>query len=208
MLPQLLLMGSLAAAPAPIRFITNRMCPFAQRAHIALEESGVAFELEEIELYPKPAWFTRLSPKGKIPVIVTADGSVITESETICDWVADAALPAARLRPDGADERAACARWRERVNGELAPVGKRAVTSSARSDLAALLRQLDGEVRGDFLAGDDFSLADVSALPFLQRIHEEYGFPAECEKLEAWYARASRRPCFSKTRQASWWWWW
>ena len=61
MLPQLLLMGSLAAAPPPIRFITNRMCPFAQRAHIALE-------LEEAELYPKPPWFTRLSPKEEIPV--------------------------------------------------------------------------------------------------------------------------------------------
>ncbi len=48
MLPQLLLMGSLAAAPPPIRFITNRMCPFAQRAHIALE-------LEEAELHPSGA---------------------------------------------------------------------------------------------------------------------------------------------------------
>ena len=86
MLPQLLLMGSLAAAPPPIRFITNRMCPFAQRAHIALEESGIAFELEEIELYPKPSWFTRLSPKGKIPVLVLPDGQALYESRVISGY--------------------------------------------------------------------------------------------------------------------------
>ena len=43
MLPQLLLMGSLAAAPPPIRFITNRMCPLTKLARARpaeLEQAG------------------------------------------------------------------------------------------------------------------------------------------------------------------------
>ena len=93
MLPQLLLMRQPRPAPPPIRFITNRMCPFAQRAHIALEESGIAFELEEIEAVPEAAVVHAPQPEGQDPGARRRRRSVITESETICDWVADAAPP-------------------------------------------------------------------------------------------------------------------
>ena len=38
-------------SPASTRFITNKMCPFAQKAYIALEVSNAPYEMEEISLY-------------------------------------------------------------------------------------------------------------------------------------------------------------
>ena len=57
-----------------LRLITNRMCPFAQKAWIALELcSGMPFAVQEISLYGaggKPAWFWELNPAGTVPVLV------------------------------------------------------------------------------------------------------------------------------------------
>ena len=67
--------GSAAARMAgEVTLYTNKMCPFAQKAWIALEEKkaahGVPFAMEEIGLYGaggKPGWFLKvtdaLSPK-------------------------------------------------------------------------------------------------------------------------------------------------
>eukprot|EP00820_Chromera_velia_P015933 Cvel_25680.t1-p1 / transcript=Cvel_25680.t1 / gene=Cvel_25680 / organism=Chromera_velia_CCMP2878 / gene_product=hypothetical protein / transcript_product=hypothetical protein / location=Cvel_scaffold2943:21157-21569(+) / protein_length=110 / sequence_SO=supercontig / SO=protein_coding / is_pseudo=false len=40
-----------ASAPPKLQFITNRQCPFAQKTWIALEESGMPYEMKEISLY-------------------------------------------------------------------------------------------------------------------------------------------------------------
>src|SRR6056300_1468740 len=45
------------------QFITNKMCPYAQKALIALESSGTPFEIREVSLYGpggKPDWFWAL----------------------------------------------------------------------------------------------------------------------------------------------------
>ena len=38
-------------SPTTTRFITNKMCPFAQKAYIALEVANAPYEMEEISLY-------------------------------------------------------------------------------------------------------------------------------------------------------------
>ena len=45
-----------------------------QRAVIALTEKGVAFERIDIDLANKPDWFLKISPLGKVPVLVIAAG--------------------------------------------------------------------------------------------------------------------------------------
>ena len=57
-----------------------RRCPYAMRARLALQASGQAVEQREIALKAKPAAMLRASPKGTVPVLVQADGTVLDES--------------------------------------------------------------------------------------------------------------------------------
>ena len=57
---------------APLKLISHKLCPYVQRAVIALNEKGVAFERIDIDLANKPDWFLKISPLGKVPVLTVA----------------------------------------------------------------------------------------------------------------------------------------
>ena len=61
---------------AALKLISHKLCPYVQRAVIALTEKGVPFERIDIDLANKPDWFLKISPLGKVPVLLveTADG--------------------------------------------------------------------------------------------------------------------------------------
>ncbi len=42
---------------APLKLISHKLCPYVQRAVIALAEKGVPFERIDIDLANKPDWF-------------------------------------------------------------------------------------------------------------------------------------------------------
>ena len=69
--------------------VMHQMCPFAQRAWFALEESGLSFQLKEVGLGSSLVY--DLNPKGLVPVLVDPDGKVIAESEDIVDTIAERA---------------------------------------------------------------------------------------------------------------------
>ncbi len=48
-----------------LHLMSHALCPYVQRAVIALTEKGLAFERTTIDLAAKPAWFLDLSPLGK-----------------------------------------------------------------------------------------------------------------------------------------------
>ena len=58
---------------APLKLISHKLCPYVQRAVIALTEKGVAFERVDIDLANKPDWFLALSPLGKTPVLLVGE---------------------------------------------------------------------------------------------------------------------------------------
>lgn len=63
-----------------------RRCPYAMRARLALQASGVEVELREILLKDKPLQMLQASPKGTVPVLVLANGTVIEQSVDIMLW--------------------------------------------------------------------------------------------------------------------------
>ncbi|MCL1078996.1 glutathione S-transferase [Parashewanella spongiae] len=63
-----------------------RNCPYAMRARLALYASGQQVLLRDIVLSNKPAEMLIVSPKGTVPVLVTADKQVIDESLSIMKW--------------------------------------------------------------------------------------------------------------------------
>src|ERR1700736_6747851 len=72
--------------PAPLKLISHKLCPYVQRAVIALTEKGVAFERVDIDLANKPEWFLSISPLGKTPVLQVGD-TAIFESAVILEYL-------------------------------------------------------------------------------------------------------------------------
>src|SRR5437764_2510093 len=69
-----------------LTLISHKLCPYVQRAVIALTEKGVPFERIDIDLSNKPDWFLKISPLGKTPVLVV-DGTAIFESAVILEYL-------------------------------------------------------------------------------------------------------------------------
>ena len=71
--------------PLPILY-SFRRCPYAMRARLAIAYSGIQVGLREVMLKDKPQALLRVSPKGTVPVLCLADGSVLDESRDIMAW--------------------------------------------------------------------------------------------------------------------------
>ena len=69
-----------------LTLISHDLCPYVQRAVIALAEKGVAFDRVYIDLAAKPDWFLAISPLGKVPLLKVGD-DVIFESAVILEYL-------------------------------------------------------------------------------------------------------------------------
>lgn len=56
------------------------------RARMAIAYSGVPVTQVEVALRAKPETMLRVSPKGTVPVLVLADGTVLEQSLDIMRW--------------------------------------------------------------------------------------------------------------------------
>jgi len=193
-----------------VQFFTNKMCPFAQKAWVALEEKNVAFELVEIGLYGsggKPSWFLEMNPKGLVPVLKHGE-KVVVESNDILKYV-DKYLGEAGSLQGGSPEVDAWMALLSKVQSE----GKAVMCGGGSSkSLPATLAAFESKVGGTFLMGEDFSLADAAAAPMFQRVMSEkarFGLVQESHpRIFAWWAAVSARPSFAKTVVSNYWWWW
>src|SRR5690242_4210013 len=59
-----------SAAMPDLVLVSHKLCPYVQRAAIALAEKGVAFARRDVDLANKPDWFKAVSPLGKTPVLL------------------------------------------------------------------------------------------------------------------------------------------
>ena len=55
--------------PTTLTLVSHLLCPYVQRAAIALREKDVPFERVVIDLANKPDWFVAISPLGKVPLL-------------------------------------------------------------------------------------------------------------------------------------------
>ena len=64
-----------------------RRCPYAMRARMSIVRSEFSVELREVILRDRPHHMMEISPKGTVPVLLLADGTVIEESLEIMQHV-------------------------------------------------------------------------------------------------------------------------
>lgn len=105
-----------------LTLVSHHLCPYVQRAAIALSEKGVAFERITIDLAAKPEWFKAISPLGKVPLLRVArpdrGDAVLFESAVICEFIEEtqAGTP---LHPRDPIERARHRAWIEFASAVL-----------------------------------------------------------------------------------------
>ena len=61
-----------------LTLISHRLCPYVQRAVIALTEKSTPFERVDVDLANKPDWFKAISPLGKTPVLKVRDRAIFS----------------------------------------------------------------------------------------------------------------------------------
>jgi glutathione S-transferase len=153
--------------------VSHALCPYVQRAVIALAEKGVAFERVDIDLAHKPAWFLRLSPLGKTPVLLVPRGGAavpVFESAVICDYLDETIAPA--LHPADALERARHRAWIEVASATLNQIWQlytardEAAFERCRAELVQRFVQVEAALgEGPWFAGSKFSLVDAAFAP-------------------------------------------
>jgi glutathione S-transferase len=192
-----------------LTLISDHLCPYVQRAAIALLEKGVPFERVTVDLAHKPDWFIALSPLGKVPLLRVQNGrgaeAVLFESSVICEYVEET-QDGVRLHPDDPLERARHRAWMEFGSTILADLWVLETTpepvtfAGKRDGIIAKFGRLEAVLGdGPYFAGDRFSLVDAVFAPIfryfdvfdtLVALHMFDTLP----KVGRWRAALSNRP--------------
>ena len=197
----------------PLQFFTTtgNTCPYAARAYIVLKELNIPFETQEVSGRPKPDWYLKINPRGKVPAIKipTENNAVVFESAIICEYCCDT-QPDTTLMPTDAISRAQVRLLNDHCDTNLSPAQftffmnkdedkDRELSADLEKALLVYEEQLE-KTGGPFLMGDHFTLADVHVLPFMLRLvvslrqFKQYEIPADkFPKLLKWYELCSQR---------------
>ncbi len=192
-----------------LTLVSHNLCPYVQRAAIALAEKAVPFDRLDIDLANKPDWFRAISPLGKVPLlrVPRADGTeaVLFESHVICEWIEDT-QPGPGLHPSDALERAQHRAWMEFGSAVLTDIWSlettqdRAVFQAKRAAITAKFGVLEGAIGdGPYFAGARFSLVDAVFGPVFRYFDVfdtigDLGVLRGNPKVSAWRRALSNRP--------------
>jgi glutathione S-transferase len=193
---------------ASLKLISHKLCPYVQRAVIALKEKGVPFERIDIDLANKPDWFLKISPLGKVPVLVVAteQGEVaLFESNVICEYIEETQA-GVKLHPADPLKRAEHRAWMEFGSAILGDLwGLETTTDAAifetkRQAIIAKFSRVEAALgTGPFFAGQAFSLVDAVFAPIFRYFDvfddvSELGIFKDFAKVRAWRAELAKRP--------------
>jgi glutathione S-transferase len=192
-----------------IKLYSARACPFAHRTRLVLAEKGIAFELVEIDLANKPAWFGNVSLYGKVPAL-EHDGQRIVESAVINEYIEET-FPEPRLLPREPARRALARIWIDFANTRLAAAYAKVLLGATdadreagKADLFAALERLEGQAMvqlsgsGPYFLGAEPSLVDFTFYPWFERLpalEQHTGFqPPALLRLTRWRELVHARP--------------
>lgn len=188
--------------------------PNARKIAIALLEMGLEWRLEYIDILAGDQLtpeFLALNPNNKTPVIVDDDGPggrfVLWETGAILLYLAE---KTGRFMPQDPAKRAICWQWLMfQVSGVGPMFGQEAHFTHYAKDrhdysiqrysreVDRLMMVLDHRLgEAEWLAGEDYTIADMATLPYLRRqlIEKAGRFP----NVERWGAAMLARPAVSE----------
>ncbi|KAJ1388166.1 Thioredoxin-like superfamily [Sesbania bispinosa] len=198
-------------------------CP--QRVLVCLLEKGVDFELVHVDLdqgEQKQPEFLLKQPFGQVPVVEDGDFRLFESRAIIRYYAAKYADRGPDLLGTTLEERALVDQWLE-VEGHnfndlgftimfqlvilprMGQPGDLALAHSCVQKLEKVLDVYENRLsKSTYLAGDNFTLADLTHLPGIGHLIEEANLGhliTERKNVSAWWNNISSRPAWKKLKQ-------
>ena len=192
------------------------LCPFSRKIRILLAEKKLSFELVIIKPWEPNSSFLSLNPEGLPPVLTDDDGKNIANAYSISEYVEEVYFEPSflgKVSTQRAEVRRLVAWFDEKFNSEVThnlvyekvlrrKMGQGGPDSTAirvgNANIHDHLEYISWLCdRRKWLAGNEFSLADISAAAHLSCI--DYLGDVPWEKHSAaklWYVRVKSRPSF------------
>jgi glutathione S-transferase len=199
-----------------MKILETRAAPNPRRVRVFLAEKGIEVPFEELDLMKgdlRTPEFTEINWFQRVPVLILDDGTAISETNAICRYFEEV-QPEPALFGKGAFGRARVEMWNRRMElGLLFSVAQAfrhlhpamahlevpqvAAWGEANKPKALeILSFMDTELASrPFIAGDTFSIADITtlvAIDFMKPARVQR--PPELKNLERWYREVSARP--------------
>lgn len=205
-----------------MKFYDCKTAPSPRRVRIFLAEKGIDIETVQIDLGAGEQFndaFKKVNPDCVVPVLELDDGSFISEVLAICQYLEEL-QPQPALLGSTPEERARVTMWNAKVEQQglwamadafrnsTKGLADRAVTGPdaypqipeladrGRARVGQFLRRLDGQLAETrFVAGDNFTVADITAMvvvDFARWI--KLSIPEDAMNLSRWHAEVSARP--------------
>src|SRR5260370_2871641 len=192
------------------------LSPFARKLRIVLAEKNLEFTLKLEKVWERRPEFLALNPAGEVPVLIEPEGTVLAGTEAIVEYLDEAYREKLLIgiNPvDRAEVRRLPSWFDIKMNFEVTEnlVGQKMMrrydghttpnSQAIRAGHANLPYHLDyiGYLveRRRWLAGDHFSVADVTAAAHLSSLDYLGDVPWEAHAAaKGWYARIKSRPSF------------
>ncbi|HQX26311.1 MAG TPA: glutathione S-transferase family protein [Alphaproteobacteria bacterium] len=190
--------------------------PFSRKVRVALTEKKLDFELQIEKVWERRTEFLALNPAGDVPVLIEKDGTTLANSQVICEYLEEV-YPEVNLLGHDPVQRAETRRlvsWFDvKFNREVTDnlIGEKLMKQflktgephapAVRAGHANIHYHLDYigflTEKRKWLAGDNFSLADIAAAAHLSAIDYIGDVPwEEHEAAREWYAKMKSRPSF------------
>jgi glutathione S-transferase len=190
--------------------------PNPRRVRIFAAEKGIELKLEEVDIFAgrsRTPEFLAINSSGAVPVLELDDGSHLSESVAICRYL-EGLHPEPNLLGRDLREQAEIERWNRRMEFELFAAIARALQNTSaifqgrfkqfpdygeaqRAVACQRLERMDRELNGhEFVAGDRFTIADITALVAIDIGAQlvNINIPPELARLSRWHDTVSRRP--------------
>jgi len=208
-----------------MKFYDCKTAPSPRRVRIFLAEKGIELDTVQVDLGSGEQFsdeFRRINPDCVVPVLQLDDGQCISEVLAICSYL-DALHPVPALFGETPEQKATTLMWNAKVEqqGLLAVadafrnsakgLANKALTGPesypqipelaerGRHRVECFLRRMDDRLADSvYIASDFFSVADISALVFVEfAAWIKIAVPPGAENLQRWYGDVSRRPSAS-----------
>src|SRR5277367_6617044 len=192
------------------------LSPTSRKVRVVLAEKNLDFTMKAEKVWERRPEFLALNPAGEVPVLIEPDSTVLAGTEAIVEYLDEVYREKMLIgiNPgDRAEVRRLVAWFDGKMNREVTEnlVGEKMMkrflalgepnSSAIRAGKANLGYHLDYITflveRRRWLAGDHFSLADITAAAHLSALDYLGDVPwDEHEPAKEWYARIKSRPSF------------
>ncbi len=207
-----------------MKLYDSKLAPNPRRVRMFMAEKGVTCETVPVDIIKGEnldAAFLAVNPRGLVPTLVLDDGTVLDESVAICRYLEEIHPEPPLLGTDAVSKAQVEARQRHMefdgllaaaeafrnsfpgfkhrgLTGNAGPIDAiPALVERGKASVSRFYAKLDADLANSrFVAGDTFSIADITALCSVDFATgaARVAVPDECANIKRWHGEVAARP--------------